>query len=85
MGRAMRGRFKREGIYVYLWLIHVEVWQKTAKFCKAISLQWKINFKKWETNKQTKTAEEEEKEGLPLNLKFPEPQEGVEEPKKYFS
>ena len=23
MGREMRGRFKREGIYVYLWLIHV--------------------------------------------------------------
>ena len=26
-------------IYVYLWLIHVEVWQKTTKFCKAIILQ----------------------------------------------
>ena len=25
MGREMGGRFKREGIYVYLWLIHVEV------------------------------------------------------------
>ena len=25
MGRAMGGRFKREGICVYLWLIHVEV------------------------------------------------------------
>ena len=25
MGRKMGGRFKREGIYVYLWLIHVEV------------------------------------------------------------
>ena len=25
MGRDMGGRFKREGIYVYLWLIHVEV------------------------------------------------------------
>ena len=23
MGREMGGRFKREGIYVYLWLIHV--------------------------------------------------------------
>ena len=39
MGREMGGRFKREGIYVYLWLIHVEVWQKTTKFCKAIILQ----------------------------------------------
>ena len=25
MGREVGGRFKREGIYVYLWLIHVEV------------------------------------------------------------
>ena len=24
-GREVRGSFKREGIYVYLWLIHVEV------------------------------------------------------------
>ena len=24
-GREMGGRFKREGMYVYLWLIHVEV------------------------------------------------------------
>ena len=24
MGREMGGSFKREGIYVYLWLIHVE-------------------------------------------------------------
>ena len=22
------GRFKREGTYVYLWLIHVDVWQE---------------------------------------------------------
>ena len=41
MGRETGGRFRREGIYVYLWLIHVEVWQKTAKFCKAIILQLK--------------------------------------------
>ena len=39
MGQEMGGSFKREGIYVYLWLIHVEVGQKTAKFCKAIILQ----------------------------------------------
>jgi len=25
MGREMGGRFKREGIYIYLWLIHAEV------------------------------------------------------------
>ena len=25
VGQEMRGSFKREGIYVYLWVIHVEV------------------------------------------------------------
>ena len=30
---------KREGTYVYLWLIHVDVWQKISKLCKAIILQ----------------------------------------------
>ena len=25
MGRKMEGKFKREGIHVYLWLIHIEV------------------------------------------------------------
>ena len=25
MGREMGGRFKRAGIYVYLWLTHVEI------------------------------------------------------------
>lgn len=37
MGREMGGRFKRE-IYVYLWLIDVEVLQKT-EFYKVIILQ----------------------------------------------
>ena len=22
------GKFKRDGTYIYLWLIHVDVWQK---------------------------------------------------------
>ena len=35
MGREMGGKFWREGT----WLILAEVWQKTTKFCKAISLQ----------------------------------------------
>ena len=43
-GRETGGRFKREGIYLYLWLIHVEVLQKTTKFCKAIIFQLKNNF-----------------------------------------
>ena len=35
--RGENGRFKKEGTQVYLWLIHVDIWQKTAKFCKAVS------------------------------------------------
>ena len=35
-------RFKREGTHVYLWLIYVDIWQKTTKFYKAIILQLKI-------------------------------------------
>ena len=46
MGKEMGERFKREGIYVYLWLIHVVVWQKTAKFCKACILQLKKKLKR---------------------------------------
>ena len=46
MGRETRRRFKREGIYVYLWVIHVEVWQKTSKLCKAIILPLKNKLKK---------------------------------------
>ena len=37
------GRYKREGTCVYLWLIHVDVWQKPTQYCKAIILQLKIN------------------------------------------
>ena len=34
----------REGTCVYLWLILVDVGQKTTKFCKAIILQLKKVF-----------------------------------------
>ena len=33
--------------YVYLWLIHIVVWQKPIQHCKAIILQLKINFKNY--------------------------------------
>ena len=36
------GRFKRKETYVYLRLIHVDVWQKPTQYCKAIILQLKI-------------------------------------------
>ena len=43
-------------MYVYLWMIHVDVWQKTTKFCKAIILQLKINenMKKMKIENKTK-------------------------------
>ena len=58
MGADTGRRFEREGTYVYLWLIHVDVWQKPTKFCKAIILQLIKNLKlrketpfKYNTNK----------------------------------
>ena len=44
MGREVGGRFKREGTYVYLWLIHVDVWQKPSQYCKVIILQLKTKL-----------------------------------------
>ena len=41
MGWRIRARFKREGTYVYLWLLHIVVWQKPTQYCKAIILQLK--------------------------------------------
>ena len=34
-----------EGHIVYLWLIHVAIWQKLTQYCKVIILQLKINLK----------------------------------------
>ena len=44
MEREMGGRPRREGIWVYLRLILVDVQQKITKFCKAIIVQLKKNF-----------------------------------------
>ena len=53
MERDMGGRFKRERTYVYLWLIHADVWQKPTQYCKAILFQLKINkFKKTNENSE---------------------------------
>ena len=32
-------------MYTYLWLIHLDVWQKPTQYYKAVILQLKINFK----------------------------------------
>ena len=42
-----------ERTWVYLWLILVDVWQKTTKFCKAIILQFN-NLKKISLTKKKK-------------------------------
>ena len=43
MGWEVGGRFKREGTYVYLRLIHVDGWQKPTQYGTAIILPLKIN------------------------------------------
>ena len=40
-------RFKREEIYVCLWLVHGDVWQKPTEYYKAIILQFKKKNSKW--------------------------------------
>lgn len=42
MGRGLIG----ERIYISLWLIHVDTWEKSAQYYKAIKFQLKIKFKK---------------------------------------
>ena len=44
-GWGVGGRFKREGTYVYLWLIHTVVWQKATQHCETVILQLKMFFK----------------------------------------
>ena len=39
VGRELWGRFKMGGTHVYLWLIHVDVWQKPSQYFKLIILQ----------------------------------------------
>ena len=46
MGWEVGGGFRKEGTCVYLWLMHVDVWQKPTQYCKAITLQLKINLKR---------------------------------------
>ena len=51
-GWEVGGRFKREGPWVYLWLLHVDEWQKQIQHRKAIILQLRIsNFLKGEKNR----------------------------------
>jgi len=42
-GWEVGGRFKREETHVYLWLAHVDVWQRPTQYSEAIFFQLKIN------------------------------------------
>ena len=33
--------FRREGPHVFLWLIHVDIWQRPSQYCKVMILQLK--------------------------------------------
>ena len=35
---------QEEGVPVYLWLIHADVWQKPSQYCKVIIFQLKIKL-----------------------------------------
>ena len=41
MVKEIKGRFKRVGTHVYLWLIHVDVWKKSSQYCKVSIFQLK--------------------------------------------
>ena len=44
MEREVGRRLKREGTCVYLWLIHVDVWQKLSQYCSYPPIKNKIKF-----------------------------------------
>ena len=46
MGWEVGRRFKWKGTHVYLWLIHVDVWQKPTQYCNVITLQLNKSKKK---------------------------------------
>ena len=46
MTGGVGGSFKKEGVSVYLWPIHIAVWKKSIQHWKAIILQLKMSFLK---------------------------------------
>ena len=47
---VMEGQLQREGMYVFLQLLHV-AWQKPTQHCRTLILQLTITFKKRNTDK----------------------------------
>jgi len=52
----MGGGFRTQGTYVYLWLIHADIWKKPTQYCKAIIVQFFKNEKNYIILKKHKTA-----------------------------
>ena len=44
MSREVGGRFKKEDAYVFLWLFHVNIWEKPLQYCKVIILKLKTKL-----------------------------------------
>ena len=44
--REVGGWLRKEGSYVYLWLIQADVWKKPSQYCKVIILGLKIKIRK---------------------------------------
>ena len=65
------GRFKKEGTYVHLWLIHVDVWQKSNQYCKAIN-QLKINIFKKQLQEDTLTQTQNVAKSVEQIIQFPQ-------------
>ena len=64
IGWDVGGKFKRKGTYVYLWLTHVNVWQKPTQYCEALILQLKISkLKKKKTHMSNKNQKVNAKGG----------------------
>ena len=42
MGVISQDHQKLEGTYVYLWLIHADVWQKPTQYCNYPSIKNKL-------------------------------------------
>ena len=38
VGREAGGGFRMEGTHVYLWPVHIDVWQIPSQYCKVIIL-----------------------------------------------
>ena len=61
MGREGAGMFMREGTWVNLWLIHIDICWKPKQYCKAVILQSKIykQIKKNDNNENKKNNSNE--------------------------